>query len=103
MAHFAGSAHWAELSPPFVHRAFPSPLNCKNEYLVLVLGEETAVQAVVGSIVWAFGRLKKPRSWEMSARSYALSFFPAIMYKISHVGLHFPVVVVTWICPVGGW
>ena len=34
--------------------------------------EETAAQTVVGSIVWAFRRLKKPRSREMSARSYAL-------------------------------
>ena len=31
-----------------------------------------AVQAVVGSIVWAFLRLKKPRSREMNARGYAL-------------------------------
>ena len=30
------------------------------------------VQAVVGSIVWAFRRLKKPRSREMSVRGYAL-------------------------------
>ena len=29
-------------------------------------------QAVVGSIVWALRRLKKPRSREMSARGYAL-------------------------------
>ena len=35
-------------------------------------GGETAVQAVVGSIVWAFRRLKKPRSREMSARGYSL-------------------------------
>ena len=35
-------------------------------------GEETAVQAVVGSIVWAFRRLKKPKCREMSARGYAL-------------------------------
>ena len=39
---------------------------------MLALGEETAVQAVVGSIVWAFRRLKKPRCGEMSARGYAL-------------------------------
>ena len=31
----------------------------------------TAAQAVVGSIVWAFCRLKKPRSREMSVRSHA--------------------------------
>ena len=30
------------------------------------------VQAVVGSIVWAFRTLKKPRYGEMSARTYAL-------------------------------
>ena len=48
-------------------------------------GEETAVQAVVGSIVWAFRRLKKPRCREISARGYALhsvctqlSFFPFV-------------------------
>ena len=38
---------------------------------MLPLGEETAVQAVVGSIVWAFRRLKKPSCREMSARGYA--------------------------------
>ena len=45
---------------------------CKNEYPVLPPGEKTAFQAVGGSIVWAFRRLKKPRSREMSARGYAL-------------------------------
>ena len=50
----------------------PGPLNLKIENLVLALGEEIAVQAVVGSIVWAFRRLKKPRCREMSARGYAL-------------------------------
>ena len=49
-----------------------TPLKCKNEYPVLPLGEETAVQTVVGSIVWVFRRLKKPSSREMSARGYAL-------------------------------
>ena len=35
----------------FAHRARFSPLNCmKKEYLVLALGEETAVRAVVVSI-----------------------------------------------------
>ena len=53
-------------------RARPTPLKCKNDYPVLPLGEETAVQAVVSSIVWAFRRLKKPRGWELSARFYAL-------------------------------
>ena len=48
----------------FANRARPSLLNCKNDYLVLALGEETAVQVVVGSIVWAFRRLKKPMSRE---------------------------------------
>ena len=53
-------------------RVRPCPFNCKKEYLVFALGEETAAQAVVDSIFWAFRRLKKPRSREMSARSYAL-------------------------------
>ena len=43
--------------PLFVRRAHLSPLNCKKEYLVLALAEETASQAVVGSIVWVFRRL----------------------------------------------
>ena len=34
----------------------------ENEYRVLALGEETAVQAVVGTIVWAFRMLDKPKS-----------------------------------------
>ena len=79
VAQFAGSAHWAEPSPLFAHRARPIPLKRKNEYLVLPLGEETAVQAVVRSIVWAFRRLKNPRCREMSARGYALhSVWPQI-------------------------
>ena len=65
-------SHWAEPSPLFAHRARLTPLKCENEYMVLALVEETAVQAVVGSIVWAFRRLKKPRSREKSARGYAL-------------------------------
>ena len=72
MAQSTGSAHWAESSPLFAHRARPTPLKCKSEYLVLSLGEETVVQTVVVSIVWAFCRLKKPRCREMSARGYAL-------------------------------
>ena len=28
----------------------PAPLNCKNEYLVLAVGEKIAAHAVVGSI-----------------------------------------------------
>ena len=52
--------YWAEPSPLLAHRARPTPFNCKNEYLVLALGEETAVQVVVGCIVWVFRRLKTP-------------------------------------------
>ena len=66
------NAHWAKPSPLFAHRAHPTPLKCKNEYPVLPLGEDTAVKAVVGSIVWAFRRFKKPRCQEMSAPGYAL-------------------------------
>ena len=64
--------HWAEPSPLFAHRARPTTLKCKNEYPVLSLGDETAVQAVVGSIICATPVLKKPRCREMSARGYAL-------------------------------
>ena len=39
---------------------------------MLALGAETAVQAVIGSTVWGFRRLKKLRSREMSARGYEL-------------------------------
>ena len=47
------------------HLAMPiNFFKCKNEYPVLPLKEETAVQAVVDSIVRAFQ--------EMSARGYAL-------------------------------
>ena len=66
----------------FAHRARPSPLNCKNEYPVLALWEETAVQAVVGSIVWAFRRLKKPRNRKMSARGYALHSICAFLFFV---------------------
>ena len=38
-----------------------TPLKCKNEYLVLALGKETAVQVVVGSIFLAIHRLKNRR------------------------------------------
>ena len=42
-------------------------LNCKK--LVPGVGTKggSAAQAIVGSIVWAFRRLKKPRNWQMSA------------------------------------
>ena len=50
----------------------PSLLDCKNEYLVFALREETAALAVVGYVVREFCRLKKPRSREMSACSFAL-------------------------------
>ena len=53
-------------------RTRPTPLKCKNEYLVLALGEETAVKELVGCIVWEFRRLKNPRCRDMSARGYAL-------------------------------
>ena len=48
-AQFAGNALLAEPSPLVAHRARPTSFRFKNEYMVLPLGEETAVQAVVGS------------------------------------------------------
>ena len=51
--------------------------------MVLALGEKTAVQAVVGSIVWAFRKLKKPRCRVMSARGYALhSVCPQLFFQV---------------------
>ena len=73
-----GTARWPSslglLIEPSPHHCSPigRPYFCKNENLGLALGEETAVQTVVGSIVSAFRRIKRPRRWEMSARGYAL-------------------------------
>ena len=39
---------------------------------MFALAEGTEAQAMVGFIVWAFRRLKKPRNREKSARGYAL-------------------------------
>ena len=82
MAHFAGSAHWAEPSPVFAHRARATPLKCKNEYLVLPLWVETAVQAVVGSVVWAFHGLKKPRCRGMNARGTRFIACPQLPFSL---------------------
>ena len=51
VAHFVENAHLAEPSPLFARMARPTPFKCENDYPVLALGEETAVQVVVGSIV----------------------------------------------------
>ena len=52
---------------------------------MLALGQETAVQAIVGSIVRAFRRLKKPTSREISARGYALySVCPNFLFPSIH-------------------
>ena len=76
-----GNAHWAEtlrsilftVPPPrLTWRAGSNPLNCKIQNEGFALWEETAAQAVVGSIVWAFGELKKPRCLEMCAGSHEL-------------------------------
>ena len=69
MAQFAGNAYWAELPPLFPHSARPTPLKGENEYVVLALREETAVQAAVGSIVWALRHLG---SKSQSVGRYAL-------------------------------
>ena len=63
----------------------PLHSSVKNEYPVIPLGEET-VQAVVGSIVWTFRRLKKPRRREMSARGYALhNVCPKLSFPSFHL------------------
>ena len=40
----------SQFSP--IPRLCPTPVKCKNEYLVLALEEETAVQAVVFWVIW---------------------------------------------------
>ena len=89
MAQFTGDAHWAEPSLLFAHRAPSTPLKFKNKYLVFALMEETAVQAVVSSIIWASLRLKNPRSQdEMGAHSYSLhSVCPQLSFFSSSYGL----------------
>ena len=72
---FAGNAHWAEPSPPLAYRARPLHSSVKRSTWCFHW-EETAIRAVVGSIVWAFRRLKKPRCREMSARGYELHSVP---------------------------
>ena len=63
-----------------------TPLKCKDEYLVLALREETAVQAVVSSIVWWFRMLKKPMRRKMSARGYAFySVCPQLSFPFLYV------------------
>ena len=76
MAQFAGSAHWAQLSPLFAHGVRPSPLNCENEHLLLALGAKSAAHAVVGSIVWAFRWLKDLGDERASAYAPNVPFFP---------------------------
>ena len=57
---------------------------------MLVPGEETAAQAGVGSIVWAFRRLKKPRRREIVAikrvaRGYArYSVCPQLSFPLPY-------------------
>ena len=88
MTQFAGNAYWVETSPLFTPRllwtARPSPLNYKNEYLMFAFVEETATQAVVGSIVLsAFRSFKKPRIRKMSARSYGFIACTLISFSTS--------------------
>ena len=69
VTQFSGNAHRSELSLLFAQRTRPSPLNFENEYLVLALGEETAVHAAVGSIA---GRLAGSNSLGSGDERFAL-------------------------------
>ena len=54
------------------------PLKCKNEYLVLTLGKEIAIQALVGFIVWAFepgSRSQSVGRWKPAATRF-IAFDP---------------------------
>ena len=64
-ALLGGPVRWAEPSPLF------APLHSTVKTGACTWGG-TAVQAVVGSNVWAFHWLKKPRSRKTCARGYAL-------------------------------
>ena len=88
MAQFAGNAHWAKPSQRFAHRARPTPLKCKNEYLMHALGQKTAVQAMAVSIVWEFRRLKGQGvgSWAPAATRFKafvpnFPFFSKIFFR----------------------
>ena len=61
-----------EPSPRHFSRTGRASVNKCEKYLVPALWEETAIQAVVSFIMWAFRSFGKPRSWVISARSYAL-------------------------------
>ena len=82
VTQFAGNAHWPELSLLFSQRTRPSPLNFKNEYLVLALGEETAVHAAVGSIA---GRLAGSNNLGSGDERFALrgSFAASVCRQLS--------------------
>ena len=58
--------------PSLGWRARNSLSNCKNEYLVFALVRKLQLGAVVGSIVWTFRKLKKPRCRERNAHDYVL-------------------------------
>ena len=83
------ASYFIFFNPSSDWRARPSPLRCKNEYMVFTLRNGTAAQVVVGSIVWAFRRFKKPRcrgyalhiSYFFTARS-PFSFLPLLVERI---------------------
>ena len=52
---------WSWASPVLARRARPIRLKCENEYLVLALEEETAVQAIVDSTVGRFAGAKSQK------------------------------------------
>ena len=49
------------LQGPIAPSARPASFKCKKESLVLTMGKETAAQAIVGSIVWAFSQAQKTK------------------------------------------
>ena len=91
---------WVKSQGPRLHQTDSTRwrvlVQCKNEYIVFALGRETAAQAVIRSIVWAFRELEEQRCRGMSARCYAFhivcrqpSFFHKQFNKISQTWIWF--------------
>ena len=81
-AHFAGNAGWSEISflfdPILDWSARPNPLNGQTEF---ILGKKIAAQAVVGSIMLAFRRLKNLEAGRLSpAAMRFIAFTPIVRF-----------------------
>ena len=72
VAQFAKKAHWVELSPQFVPRARPTPLNCKKAVPCVCTREGNCSTGSSWLYHLGVSQAQKPRNREMSARGYVL-------------------------------